>query len=463
MTVRRVVLTGFRGTGKTDTGRVLARRFGVPFIDTDALIELTTGRKIADIFRDDGEARFRAIERDTIASLPPADAVISTGGGAVMDPGNVERLHRDSTVVLLTADPEVITERIEGTGRPSLTGLPLRDEVREVLGQRRQAYRAASDLCIDTGSTTPAEAANAIFARIRDGDVSVAARARALTFFRSGRIPGPGLSRLEEILGGDAEQPRILGVAGNPCIHSRGPALFNALFARYGLRYHYTWFEHPEIKEILEIARGLSAKGLSVTIPFKQEVMGYLEGIDEIAATEIAAVNTVVFGCGGSIGYNTDWIGIREPLAGLKGSKAVLLGAGGVAAAAAYALSSLGMELTIINRTEEKARSLADRSGCSWAPWDAFDTLHPDLVVNATPVGMHPDTKSPLKEDQLEAGMTVFDLVYTPAETPLLRAAQKRGCRIIPGTEMFIGQAREQFRLFFGIDVPAGIIRENLI
>jgi len=293
--------------------------------------------------------------------------------------------------------------------------------------------------------------------------VSGAARARALTFFRSGRVPGPELARLEEILQAGGEHPRILGVAGNPCAHSRGPALFNALFARYRLAYHYTWFEHPEIKEIMELARGLGAKGLSVTIPFKQDVMGFLDGIDEIAATEIGAVNTVVFGCGGSIGYNTDWIGIREPLAGLKGSKAVLLGAGGVAAAAAYALSSLGMDLTIVNRTEAKARSLADRFGCAWAGWDAFGSLHPELVVNATPVGMHPDTNSPLGQDQLGAGMTVFDLVYTPAETPLLKAARRKGCRTIPGTEMFIGQAREQFRLFFGIDVPAGIIRENLI
>jgi len=211
----------------------------------------------------------------------------------------------------------------------------------------------------------------------------------------------------------------------------------------------------------MDIARALGVKGLSVTIPFKQEVMKFMDDTDP-GAGQIGAVNTVVSCCGKMTGYNTDWIGIREPLAGLKGAKAVLLGAGGVAAAAAYALTSLDMEVTVLNRTPSKARELADRSGCAWKEWDAFDSLHPDLVVNATPVGMHPDTKSPLRKEQLKSSMTVFDLVYTPAETPLLKAAAARGCRTIPGTEMFIGQAREQFRLFFGIDVPPEIIRENL-
>jgi len=461
--MRRIVLTGFRGTGKTDTGRILARKTGAQFIDTDALVELTAKRSIPEIFRDDGEEQFRRLERDAIASLPARDAVISTGGGAVMDPANVELLRRDSTVVLLTADPAVIGERLARAPRPALTPLPPREEIRELLKQRRGMYHASADLCFDTGATSPTSAAEAILSQIRQKGPGAGARARALAFFRQGRMPAPHRDRLEKILGGErGPRVRLLGVAGNPCAHSRGPALFNGLFARYGLSYHYTWFEHPDLKEIMEIARGLKVKGLSVTIPFKQEVTGFLDEIDPSGAEQIGAVNTVVFCCGTATGYNTDWIGVREPLARLRGAKAVLLGAGGVAAAAAYALTGLDMEVTVLNRTPEKARALAGRFGCAWAGWDAFDTLRPDLVVNATPVGMHPDTKSPLREDQLGEGMTVFDLVYTPAETPLLRAAQRRGCRTIPGTEMFVGQAREQFRLFFGIDVPAGIIRENL-
>jgi shikimate dehydrogenase len=211
----------------------------------------------------------------------------------------------------------------------------------------------------------------------------------------------------------------------------------------------------------MEKAVEIDAKGLSVTIPFKQDVMTFLDEIDD-AARQIGAVNTVVFTCGSAYGSNTDWQGIRKPLEGEAGSRAALLGAGGVAAAAVYALLDLDMEVIILNRTPEKARSLAERFGCRWRDWHEFDRITPDLVVNATSLGMQPDTSSPLRDDQLKKEMTVFDLVYTPPVTPLIAAARKSGCKTITGTEVFINQAREQFRLFFGIDVPDTVIREIL-
>ena len=121
------------------------------------------------------------------------------------------------------------------------------------------------------------------------------------------------------------------------------------------------------------------------------------------------------------------------------------------------------MDVTILNRTPEKAKELAARSGCRWAAWDTFDQVHPDLVVNATPIGMEPDTRSPLRADQIYPDLTVFDLVYTPPVTPLIEMALAKGCRTIQGTEMFIEQAKEQFWLFFGIDVPSETIRKNLL
>jgi shikimate 5-dehydrogenase len=140
----------------------------------------------------------------------------------------------------------------------------------------------------------------------------------------------------------------------------------------------------------------------------------------------------------------------------------VLLGAGGAAAGAAFALTDLDMDVTILNRTPEKAKELAEQFGCRWGGLPDFDTVRPDVVVNATPLGMKPGDTSPLRDDQLHRGMTVFDLVYTPPVTPLIKAARKAGCTIITGTEMFIGQAKEQFSLFFGIDVPAEKIRKLL-
>ena len=463
--MRRIVLTGFRGAGKTEIGRILASRLNIPFIDTDDLIETRTGRSIPDIFHDEGEERFRSIERQVIASLSPADVIISTGGGVVCDPKNMEYLRRDSTVVLLFADIDTIEKRLMKKPRPPLTGLTLHEEIAAMMDRRRKNYYASSDFCMDTSETSPAVAAEKILALLQNGVPTENQRSTALAFFKTGRLPLIPLKKLEEILTGPQRNPRtrIMGVAGFPCAHSRSPKLFNALFDFYHLDCHYTWFEDPELDEIMKVARMIDAKGLSVTIPFKHEVIQYLDEIDEHAAQEIGAVNTVVFACGTATGYNTDWLGVRKPLVPMKGAKAVLLGAGGVAAGAAYALIDLGMDVTILNRTPENAKKLAERFGCRWGSWEEFDRIRPDLVVNATPLGMQPDTRNPLRVDQLHKDMTVFDLVYTPPVTPLIEAARAQGCRTITGIEMFIEQAREQFYLFFGIEVADEKVRELVV
>jgi shikimate dehydrogenase len=318
---------------------------------------------------------------------------------------------------------------------------------------------------MDTSDTSPTLAGEKILALLQTGVPTESQRNSALAFFKTGRLPSNPLKKLEDILTGPDRNPRtrILGVAGYPCAHSRSPKLFNALFDFYHLDCHYTWFEDPELDEIMNVAKMIDAKGLSVTIPFKHDMIEYLDEIDEHAAQEIGAVNTVVFACGTTIGYNTDWLGVRKPLVPMKGAKAVLLGAGGVAAGAAYALTDLDMDVTILNRTPENAKKLAERFGCRWGSWDEFDRIKPELVVNATPLGMQPDTRNPLRMDQLHKDMTVFDLVYTPPVTPLIEAARAQGCRTITGVEMFIEQAREQFYLFFGIDVPVEKVRELVL
>lgn len=459
--MKRIVMCGFRGTGKTEIGKVIADRLHLPFIDTDHLIEFRTGRSIPTIFHEEGEERFRAEERDVIAALPEKDVVVSTGGGVVIDPSNVEQLRKESVLVLLVADIDTIEQRLLRKPRPPLTGLPLREEIAELMDRRRQNYYAASDLCIDTSETTVEAAADKVIRTLQDGALTIKQRETGMAFFRTGRIPAPAFHTLETIFTAPGRDPltRLMGVAGYPCAHSKSPALFNTLFTRYSLNYHYTWFEDPEIDEIMRIARALDVKGLSITIPFKQDVIPHLDEVDEHDARQIGAVNTVVFACGSAIGYNTDWIGVRKPLVSMKGATAVLLGAGGVAAGAAYALTDLDMKVTILNRTPDNAKVLAERFGCSWGAWEDFDSIRPDLVVNATPLGMHPDDHSPLSDTQLNREMTVFDLVYTPPETPLIEQARRIGCRTITGTEMFIGQAREQFYLFFGIDVPIETIR----
>ena len=338
----------------------------MPFLDTDTLIEEKSGRTIPDIFRDDGEERFRERERDVIGALPLHDCVVGTGGGAVTDPANMERLRRESICVLLTSDIGTIRKRLAKSPRPPLTSLPPDEEIAQVMSRRCRQYAASADFCVDTSRTSTREAADRICSLLAKGTVPAPVREAAVRWFAATPLPASELRMLESVLAGPGPdvQTRFLGIAGWPCSHSRSPLLFNRLFARYHLNCHYTRFEDPSIKTIFRIARDIDAKGLSVTIPFKRDVMAYLDSIDD-AAEQIGAVNTVVFTCESSYGYNTDWLGIQKLLTGLKGARAVLLGAGGVAAAAAYALRDLDMEVTVLNRTPEES---TDARGTVWVP-----------------------------------------------------------------------------------------------
>ncbi|WP_292727642.1 shikimate dehydrogenase [Methanoculleus sp.] len=452
----KVVLTGFRGTGKTSVGRILANHLGLPFFDTDALVERRAGISIPEIFRRAGEAHFRALEREAIASLRAAEGVISTGGGAVCDPANVADLRWHGTVFLLSAAPGIIYERIAGSDRPGLTGLPPAEEVRTLLARRKEAYLGAADACIDTGTRPPREVADIILRQI-GGETGISPDEKRE---RDGLLERFDLAALRETIDRNPDL-RVCGIAGNPCAHSKSPLLYNRLFAHFGLHYHYTRFEWPDAETIVRLANLLPVKGLSVTIPFKADVMRHLDEVDEHAAA-IGATNTVVR-CGGrSYGHNTDWLGVRAPLVHRHGARAVVLGAGGAAAAAVYALLSLDMDVTVLARTPDAAKGLAGRFNCRWGTLEEFKGSDADVVVHATPVGMEPDTRSLLAPCDLEQKTTVFDLVYTPPETPLIRAAREAGCETIPGTEMFVHQAAEQFRLITGITVSPALVREML-
>lgn len=458
-----VVLIGFRGTGKTESGRLLARLLDVPFYDTDALVEEEAGTTVHGIFEQEGEEGFRAREKRVIAQLPPGPGVYATGGGAIVDPENVEILRRSRTMVLLKADEATIEKRIQHSTRPALTRMGLRAEIHALLEARKDAYLAAADYCVDTTARSANEVAIGLKRLLAEGGTKERERREAVRFIRSSGIPMAEAEELAVRVESLSTNPvlRFYGIAGYPSLQSRSPPLFQALFSYFEVNAFYTRFHDPALTRILGTARDLDVRGLSVTIPFKQEILQHLDFLDPHTRA-IGACNTVIF-CGGkSYGYNTDWLGIRDPLATLKGSTAVILGAGGAAAAAAYALMDLDMEVTILNRTVDRAAALADRMGCRHGSFRDFDQIRPQVVVNATPVGMEPDTQSPLRRSQLAAGMTVFDLVYTPPETPLIREARSAGCSVIPGKEMFIRQARAQFRQFTGIDAPVAMIREFL-
>jgi len=225
---------------------------------------------------------------------------------------------------------------------------------------------------------------------------------------------------------------------------------------------HYTRLCWPDFGEIIREAKKTDIRGLSVTIPFKTEALASIDEADEHVKA-IGAANTLVMCEGTTFGFNTDWIGIRDPLSHIAGSQAAVIGAGGAAAAAVYALQSLDMDVTILARTPAKAGELSERFSVPVRPLSGFSEVNPDVFINATPVGMGDDSRSPVNVSLLKRGMTVYDLVYTPADTPLLVAAREAGCITIPGTEMFVRQACAQFRCFTGIEVLPAVVRGYVI
>lgn len=460
----RIVLTGFRGTGKTRVGELLAHMLNVPFFDTDTLIEKRAGMTIYKIFQKYGEEYFRKKECETIAALDVTDSVISTGGGAIMNPSNVAALRQGSVMFLLTADDRTIEQRIARTERPSLTRLPLRDEIRELQAIRRPFYIGAADFCIRTSRKDANETAMVIRHILAEGTANLKDGTGFVSFVRKTPIAREETEALENALVSSDRDPvtRIYAVAGNPCSHSLSPLLFNHLFSQYRMNCHYTRLCWSDFGELFREAKKIDVRGLSVTIPFKNEAMKLIDEADEHTEA-IGASNTLVMCEGTTFGFNTDWIGIRDPLTHLKGSRAAVIGAGGAAAAAVYALQSLDMDVTIFTRTPVKAAGLSAKFSVPVKPLSGITWESPDVLINATPVGMEPDTRSPVDTSVLKPGMTVFDLVYTPADTPLLIAARKAGCVTIPGTEMFVRQACAQFRCFTGIDVPPAIVRGYVI
>jgi len=459
MAKRRIVLIGYRGTGKSSIGKSLSKKTGLGYLDTDQLIEDTTGKKIPQIFESEGEAGFRDIEQHVIARIPSGPGIISTGGGAVIRPANVQMLRMNSIVILLTSAPDVIYQRIHKTDRPSLTGLSPREEIELVLSERMPLYRSAADIVVNTSRTTAEEAAALILDKIENGICDPQKRRELLASVIRTDIPSGEKIHLKRI--SNDRDIFLYGIFGYPCMHSKSPGIYNRLFADYGMPAHYTWFEHPDSGAFLRSLPKTGVRGLSVTIPHKETILPYLDEIKHDAET-IGAVNTVLIQEDEKFGFNTDWKGIYRPLEGTEGDTAVILGAGGAAAAAVYAVSMRGFTPVILNRTRDRAEHLARKTGAETGLLEDIGMFHPDLVINATPVGMGSDPNTPVPPSVLHPGMKVFDLVYTPRDTPLLQAALAAGCSVIPGTEMFIHQLAEQFRILTGIETPVARLREML-
>ncbi len=255
-------------------------------------------------------------------------------------------------------------------------------------------------------------------------------------------------------------QTAIYGLWGRPLAHSLSPSLHNAAFAAQGADAVYVPLAAAGLDDLAGFARAFDLRGASVTAPFKTDVMG-LAGAARGGGAQTGAANTVRWGATGVEFLNTDVEGFLAPLAGevFAGRRVAVLGNGGSARAVAAALAPLGARVTLYGRDASRAQAVAAALGVAGAgrpvPPGAWDVL-----VNATPVGTQPDvTASAFPEARFD-GALVYDLVYNPPDTALLRAARAAGCRTIGGLEMLIAQACLQQAFWTGTRPPEAPMRE---
>jgi shikimate dehydrogenase len=255
----------------------------------------------------------------------------------------------------------------------------------------------------------------------------------------------------------------VYGVIGNPVRHSLSPAIHNAAFRGKGVNAIYLAFEITDLKDCIKGIHSLGIKGLSVTIPFKSDIILLLDEMDDLAR-RIRAVNTVVNKEGRLIGYNTDAIGALKALEEkieVSDKRAVIIGAGGAARAIGYILKQKGAEVIIANRSLDRGMGLCRELDCEFIKFDKLPYTDTDILINTTPVGMLPHVdSSPVPENVFKEGMVVMDIIYNPFKTRFLAMAETRGCQIINGLPMFIYQGAEQFRLWTGIEAPVALMTE---
>jgi len=265
-------------------------------------------------------------------------------------------------------------------------------------------------------------------------------------------------------------QTALYGVIGNPVAHSASPAIMNRAFAALEMDAVYLPFLVDDVASFVRQFQKLDVRGYSVTVPHKQGVMEVVDDLDPLAA-KVGAVNTLARRADRWYGANTDLqaavSSIERACAevgkALPGARALVLGAGGASRAIVYGLVDGGASVTIANRTFEKARTLAAEVGAECVPLSEASNVECDIVANTTSVGMHPHVDAtPIDASAFHEGQVVFDAVYNPEETRLIREAAARGARVVTGIDMFIEQAAAQFALWTGQEAPRETMRRAL-
>jgi len=254
---------------------------------------------------------------------------------------------------------------------------------------------------------------------------------------------------------------RVYGILGRPVTHSLSPAMHNAAFRHLGINAVYVAFPVTDLPQAVTGLRGLAIGGVSVTIPFKEEIIPLIDELDP-QAVKIGAVNTLVNRDGRLTGYNTDWLGAVAALKAkisLNDRHVLILGAGGASRAIAFGIIAESGRVTLTDVDQSRAAALVKDLGGETIALDAVADCPAAILVNATPVGMAPDIDGiPINPDLLPRFEVVMDIVYQPLTTRLLKEAQDRGCVTLDGLQMLIHQATAQFELWTGQPAPEEIM-----
>lgn len=270
---------------------------------------------------------------------------------------------------------------------------------------------------------------------------------------------------------------QVYGVLGDPVGHSMSPLLHNTAMKHLGLNAVYLPIRvsRDDLSQMLDDYDDLNLKGYSVTIPHKETVMAKAKRMDQ-ATKDIGAANTLFRGPDGDwIATNTDYIAAMESIRvniapdaepnteWLAGREVLMLGAGGVARAIGLGVKRHGGKVTVANRSADRAEQLAAELSCQHIEWENRATVNPTVIINCTPVGMHPNVdETPYPGNWIDDGALVFDTIYNPENTLLLKESKERHCKTVSGLEMFVRQAAAQFELFTDRGAPLEFMRETL-
>ena len=424
----RVILLGFRYSGKSTIGKALAEKHNLKFIDIDKEIERHKNQTIAEIVAKNGWKYFRNLELNEYKShLNKDNILISCGGGFAVNEyyskEENELLAKESGLkILLSSDIQAIKDRItydfnnnkNCKNRPSFdkNNKQLNDIINEnidVFKKREKLYNSIDFDC-----------------KIDTSNIKIAT----------------------EIL-----KCKLFCVVGYPVWHSLSPEIHNFLYKIQDLNdFVYTKCEiKPEkIDKLKEIIKFFNFRGLSITSPYKQEVMKIVDVLDK-KAKQIDAVNTLFIDDNGKIyGYNTDYIGVLNALeenTDLTNKKVAIFGSGGGAKSAVIACLEKTKNVVLFNRTKEKNDYFAKQNNITSCSLEEYKPEDYDIIINATIVGLG-TKESILKRNQILEKHIVFDMVYNPLKTTLLKHAISNGAKIIYGTDMLICQAIKQHAIY---------------